>query len=217
MLFLDMYDWRVKAQSVCHHMPKLGRPRPWAGDDRSLALWKTMPPCPDIFQQRPIPSVPQLQDPLCIHPVPSPPPKDYILCSMHMSFYYVIECSRHFIRVMSDMCELCYDVTTTDQENVFWISCDGCDKWYHVRCAGVSQQTSTFTCQYCVVKNPNFSADKKRIAMNHLNSLPARKFQAVDPLVRTQEAGRLLAEGRQHQIITTVNPVELGIFRRLNP
>ena len=217
MLMLDMYDWRVKSQCVCHHMSKNGRPRPWTGDERALSHWATAPALVDIFAQRPAPPYIPGSDPLSLYVVPAPPPKPYVLCSMHMSFYYVIECCRHFIRVMSDMCELCYNVTTTDQEDMFWISCDACDKWFHGRCAGVSQQASSFTCPHCTLSSELASQEKKRLAMSVLQALPAKKFQPVDSSVRTEEAGKLLNEAKQQQIIVTCNPVELGIFKRLVP
>ena len=218
MLMLDMYDWRVRSQSVCHHMTRFDRPRPWAGDDRTLAHWASTPPASEIFSQQPVPAVNPSSDSLCIHVVPAPPPRAYVLCPMHMSFYYVIESCRHFIRVMSDMCELCYSVTTTDQEDVFWISCDVCDHWYHGKCAGVSQSVTSFTCPKCVLASSTMSADRKRVAAQLLESLPPRRHQPIAASTRTEEATTLLNEAKLQQIIVTCNPVEVGIFKRIaNP
>jgi len=217
MLMLDMYDWRVKSQCVCHHMGKNRRPRPWTADERSLTQWAMAPLLVDIFGQKPLPQNNPTSDPLCVYIVPQPPPKQYVLCSMHMSFFYVIECCRHFIRVMSDMCELCFNVTTTDQEEMFWISCDACDKWFHGRCAGVTQQVQSFTCPHCTLANDSATQDRKRLAMNVLQSQPPKKFQPIEPPVRAEEAGKLLNEAKQQQIIVTCNPVEVGIFKRLVP
>jgi hypothetical protein len=217
MLMLDMYDWRVKSQCVCHHMGKNRRPRPWTADERSLTQWAMAPPLVDIFGQKPVPQNNPTSDPLCVYIVPQPPPKQYVLCSMHMSFFYVIECCRHFIRVMSDMCELCFNVTTTDQEEMFWISCDACDKWFHGRCAGVNQQVQSFTCPHCTLANDSATQDRKRLAMNVLQSQPPKKFQPIEPPVRAEEAVKLLNEAKQQQIIVTCNPVEVGIFKRLVP
>jgi hypothetical protein len=215
MLMLDMYDWRVKAQSVCHHMGWNARPRPWTADERALSRWASTSPPTDIFSQKSVAPAPTATDPLCIHAVPAPPPKEFVLCAMHMSFYYVVECCRHFIRVMSDMCELCCNVTTTDQEDVFWISCDVCDRWFHPRCAGVNQGASAFTCPQCLVSNPNASSEKRRVAMNILTQLPPKKFNLMDANARSQEASRLLGDAKQQLIIVTVNPVEVGIFKRI--
>jgi hypothetical protein len=217
MLMLDMYDWRVRSQCVCHHMHRDTRPRPWAGDQRALNHWASTHPPWDVFAGVVIPSGPPSGDPLCLHVVPSPPPSDYVLCSMHMSFYYVIESCRHFIRVMSDMCELCFGVTTTDQEEAFWISCDACDKWFHGPCAGLTQAASTFTCPSCVLANPNMSPDRKRMAQSLLQSLPPRRHSPVEPEARLGDAKTLLAEAKCQQIITQVNPAEVIIFKRLVP
>jgi hypothetical protein len=217
MLMLDMYDWRVRAQSVSHHMERGARPRPWAGDRRSLTHWAAIPPASDIFSQQPIASMLPFSDPLCLHVVPLQPPREYILCRMHMSFYYVIECCRHFIRVMSDMCELCYSVTTTDQEEVFWISCDVCDKWYHGRCAGLAQAVNSFTCPKCVLANANMTVERKRLAMRIIESMPAKRFEAIDDKTRLSSAADLLADAKRQQIIVTCNPVEIGIFKRIVP
>ena len=215
MLMLDMYDWRVKSQCVCHHMHRDSRPRPWAGDSRALAYWSTLPPPMDIFSGVAVPASPPMGDALCLHVIPNQPPQDYILCPMHMCFYYVIESCRHFIRVMSDMCELCYGVTTTDQEEAFWISCDSCDKWFHGPCAGLTHPVGAFTCPTCIVASASASVERKRSAMSLLNSLPPRRHNPVSPEQRKQDAEALLSEAKLHAIVVSMNPTELGIFRRL--
>ena len=217
MLMLDMYDWRVRAQSVCHHMHRDSRPRPWAGDERALAHWATVSQPADLFAAVPIASSPPPGDPLCLHVIPAPPPQDFILCAMHMSFYYVIESSRHFIRVMSDMCELCYGVTTTDQEDKFWISCDACDKWFHGTCAGLTQAVAAFTCPNCLLASSSVSVDRKRMAQSLLQSLPPRRHNPVAPAARLADAENLLAEARQQQIVMALGPSEVNIFKRLAP
>lgn len=214
MLMLDMYDWRVRSQCICHHLHRDARPRPWAGDERALARWASSPPPNDIFSASLVPPSPPPGDPMCLHVIPSPPPADYVLCAMHMSFYYVIESCRHFIRVMSDICELCFTVTTTDQESVFWISCDACDKWFHGQCAGLVNQSATFfTCPNCVVANPNANVEKKRAALALLSSIPSGPRQNEGS--RKIEAETLLNEAKQQPIVTSVNPAEVGIFKRL--
>ena len=216
MLMLDMYDWRVRSQSVCHHMHRDARPRPWAGDERSLSHWAVTPAPIDIFAGVAVPAQPAAGDPLGLHVIPSPPPGDFVLCAMHMSFYYVMESCRHFIRVMSDMCELCMSVTTTDQEEVFWVSCDSCEKWFHGHCAAISNTAvETFTCPTCVLASASMNVDRKRIAQNLLNSLPPRKINHIAPAQRGQFAVALLNEAKQQQIIVTLNPAEVGICKKI--
>ena len=215
MLMLDMYDWRVRSQCVCHHLHRDARPRPWAGDERALARWASTPPPSDIFSALPIYASPAQGDPLCLHVIPSPPPADYVLCAMHMSFYYVIESCRHFIRVMSDMCELCFSVTTTDQESVLWISCDACEKWFHGQCAGQNQSSTSFTCPHCVDSNPNVNPERKRAAQALLASMPPPRQNLTTDTNRKIDAEALLSEAKLQAIVASVNPAEIGIFKRL--
>jgi hypothetical protein len=212
---LDLYDWKVRAQSVCHHMDKDARPRPWTGDTRALGYWPTVPRPHEIFSGLPVPPVVP-GDPLCIHVVAAPPPTEFIICAMHISFFYVIESCRHFIRVMTDMCELCYGVTNTDQvDTSFWIACDICDKWFHGKCAGLTQEVPQFTCPNCVLASPNFSLDKKRAAQIHIQSLPPRRLSPIPPALRVKEADDLIQEAKAQPVVMAVNPIELQSFQKL--
>ena len=212
---LDMYDWRVRAQSVCHYMPKEARPRPWAGDQRSLTWWNQAPGPQSVFAGQPVPSS-IAGDPLCLHVAPTQPPVDFIICAMHMSFYYVVESIRHFIRVMSDMCELCFTVSTTESAPL-WIACDACDKWFHGACVGLAKEPAQFTCPNCILANPATSPDRKRNAETLLRSLPARRFTPISQQVRVQEAENLLGEAQHLPVVIAMNLQEIAMFKRFLP
>ena len=213
---LDLYDWRVRAQSVCHHMSKDARPRPWAGDQRSLIWWNQAPQPHNIFMAVAVPGgVPG--DPLCLHVAPSQPPAEFIVCAMHMSFYYVVESIRHFIRVMSDMCELCFAVSNTDREGPFWITCDACDKWFHGACAGLTLEAANFTCPNCVLASTTASPERKRAAQALLQSLPPRKLSPVSRTLRIQEAETLLNEAKLLPVVQNLNLQEISMFKRFLP
>jgi len=129
----------------------------------------------------------------------------------------VIESCRHFIRVMSDMCELCYGVSTTDHEGPFWISCDVCDKWYHGPCAGLSHEVPHYTCPKCVRNDPKSSPDKVRIAHSLLMSLPPPKHNPIPDPQRIREAEVLTMEAKAQPIVVSLNPIELQTFKKIAP
>ncbi|KAK2156483.1 hypothetical protein LSH36_212g03021 [Paralvinella palmiformis] len=48
------------------------------------------------------------------------------------------------------ICDLpfCYKPSGDD---INWIRCDECSRWFHIGCIGLLKPTDTFTCLYCIV------------------------------------------------------------------
>lgn len=62
-------------------------------------------------------------------------------------------------------CGICH-IESTDEDNISWIACDECDKWYHFKCAGVTcapNENESWFCRTCIEKQQSIESKIAKI------------------------------------------------------
>jgi hypothetical protein len=216
---LELIDWRVRAQCLAHNYAEPFRPRPWSGGDqlvRSSQFWTltAVPGAVDVFEcgMEPLSLPASVVQASKAHVVTIAPPKEFIYGSTNLMFFYAIEGVRHLTRVFSDMCELCCNVTTAENDNLFWITCDSCERWFHGPCAALVEVTPSFVCPQCTIASPQSTQGQKTAAMAIIATCASSGPKRMPP--PTEMIQRVLAEGKGREVVVLSEPQELAILQR---
>ena len=216
---LEIIDWRIRAQCLGHNYGENFRPRPWVSSEHLVKcseLWAatTIPGFADVFECTLDPA--QLaQNVLQLaktHVITIAPPKDFIYGSNNLNFFYVIEGFRHLSRVFSDMCELCCNITTAENDNLFWITCDTCERWFHGPCAALVEVTPSFVCPQCTIASAASTPVQRQAAMVILATCSSAGPKRMGP--PTDVLQRVMNEGLVKEAVKQSEPQELGILQR---
>jgi hypothetical protein len=212
------YDWRIRAQCICHKFPETMRPRPWHESEfsRSVELFSLLPQknFDDVFEAdiQNIPAVDAATQAQALNHAITCRPLRKFLQGVNVRFFYVVECVRHFHRVFSEMCDLCSSITTIESDNLFWISCDKCEKWFHGPCAALVEPSEHFVCPACVIADPYAPAAQKQAATVIISACasvgPKRMGQ---PRAVVQ---KVLEEGERIILTRVLDTPETAILRR---
>jgi hypothetical protein len=147
------------------------------------------------------------------HAITCRPLRNYLQGVNNVRFFYVVEAVRHFYRIFSEMCELCSAITTVDTDNLFWISCDKCESWFHGPCAALVEPSEHFVCPQCVIKDSYASPGQKQAAtviITTCSSVGPKRIGA--PLTNLQKT---LEEGERILLAKVIDTPELAILRRI--